>query len=121
MVGTMSSHLEPEQLASLHKALLRKGADLNEQLVQLLNGQGNQAALSTEPDAKPGETVIDRLRRFMAIVDSKIQASRPDSKTAYGRCENCGAPLSFAELEQLPWAERCRACTDVHHTGKSHR
>ena len=108
----MSSHLDARQLALLHRALLEKGAELNARLVQLLNNEGGDRVLTPGVRPKPGERPVERLRRFMALVDSKIQASRPSAAASYGRCESCEAPLSFIELEQLPWADRCRACAD---------
>src|SRR4051795_11426862 len=103
----MSSHLPPEQMNVLHRVLLNKGAELNEQLVRLLNGEGIDLEAVPGAILKPGERPAERLRRFLELVDSKIQASRPSSLTRYGLCDSCGAPLSFTELEQVPWADCC--------------
>ncbi|MFO0579938.1 MAG: TraR/DksA C4-type zinc finger protein [Polyangia bacterium] len=106
----MKTHLEPAQLDQLHRQLLNKGAEVNEQLVQLLNGE--RVSLEGVLAARPGEQPAERLRRFLTLIDAKIQASRRDSLTSYGACERCGAALPFTELQQVPWAERCRACAD---------
>ena len=111
----MSSPLDARQLALLHRALLKKGAELNAKLVQLLNHEGGERALTPGVHPKPGERPVERLRRFMALIDSKIQASRPSAAPGYGLCESCEAPLPFIELEQLPWADRCRACAEPAH------
>lgn len=108
----MSSHLDARQLALLHRALLNKGTELNARLVELLNDEAGDRVRTPGILPKPGERPIERLRRFMALIDSKIQASRPSAAASYERCESCEAPLPFIELEQFPWADRCRACAE---------
>lgn len=106
----MQTHLSSLQLDQLHHALLKKGAEVNEKLVRLLNGE--HVDLESLIAGQPGERPVERLRRFLGLIDSKIQASRPGSHARFGVCERCGTPLPFTELEQMPWAERCRACAD---------
>jgi len=96
----------PEQIQILRRHLLKKGAELNAKLVELLSGK------QVDVDAllgrtKPGESKEERLRRFLALVDGRIQAIRAGS---YGRCVTCGDGLPFADLEQIPWIDTCRAC-----------
>ena len=107
----MSSHLRH---ASLLCSIGRcsKRAELNARLVEFLNHEGGDRVLTPGVLAKPGERPVERLRRFMSLVDSKIQASRPGAAPGYGLCESCETPLPFIELEQLPWADRCRACAE---------
>lgn len=95
-----------EQIARLKKLLLRKGGEINEKLVALLN---NQQVRIDElvGKAKPGETPLERLRRFMEIIDSRLRAIRAGT---YGRCQRCGDGLPFAHLEQVPWIDTCQAC-----------
>lgn len=83
---------------------------MNEQLVRLLSGE--RVSLDGVLAARPGERPIERLRRFLDVIDSKIQASQHDSHSRFGFCGICDAPLPFVELQQVPWAERCRTCAD---------
>src|SRR5262249_21993628 len=103
----MAEPLTAEQIQILKRRLLKKGAEVNEKLTQLLNGQRRDLEALTGP-RKPGETPIERLRRFLALVDGRIQAIR--AGRPYGRCEKCDAPLPFAHLEQVPWIDTCEAC-----------
>ena len=105
------SHLDADQLAGLKKALLAKGRDLADKLAQLMAGKRVQVEDLLAP--KPGETPIERIRRYLGEVDRRIKAIA-DRPASYGRCDFCDAPLPFAELEQLPWADRCRACASRH-------
>jgi RNA polymerase-binding transcription factor DksA len=104
----MPTALDPRQLQQLRRQLLKKGAELNEKLVQLLGG--SPVDVNRLPGiSRPGEQPSERLRRFLDLVDRKIQAIRSGS---YGRCDRCGAALSFVELEQMPWADLCRRCSE---------
>lgn len=106
----MQTQLDERQIRQLHQQLLKKGTELNEKLVQLLSGE--RVELESIVSARPGERPVERLRRFLDLIDSKIQATRRDSPNSYGFCELCGTQLPFSELEQMPWAERCRSCAD---------
>lgn len=104
----MESHLDDRQRQQLRKQLLKKGAELNEKLVGLLAGQAVAVSHLLEP-TKPGERPEERLRRFLDLVDRKLHALQDGS---YGHCSACAVALPFVELEQMPWADLCRACSD---------
>ena len=105
----MASHLDEKQLQQLRKQLLKKGAEINEKLVGLLAGQDVHIPHLLEP-VKPGERPEERLRRFLNLIDRKLHEIQGGT---YGQCSECGAALPFVELEQMPWAEMCRACADA--------
>jgi RNA polymerase-binding transcription factor DksA len=96
----------PEQVQVLRRRLLKKGAEINEKLTALLANQTVDLD-SLLGRGKPGETPIERLRRFLGLVDGAIQSIRRGS---YGRCITCGDGLPFVDLEQVPWIDTCRAC-----------
>jgi RNA polymerase-binding transcription factor DksA len=103
------SHLDSDQLRSLRHDLLAKGAEINEKLTRLLAGE------SVDVDAlvgggAPGETPAERLRRFLDLIDERIHAI---AAGRFGHCAACGAAQSFAELHEMPWATRCRACATL--------
>ena len=108
----MSSHLSDTELAVLRRALLKKGAELNETLVRLLNEQGRGPVGVAAANDVPGESKVEKLQRFLALVDARIKTLRSGALSRFGRCERCDTPISFTELEQLPWADRCRVCSD---------
>jgi RNA polymerase-binding transcription factor DksA len=95
-----------EERTVLRRALLDKGQELAELLAAVLAGRQEPSALDLL-DAEPGETEEERLRRYLGLVQSRLDALAAGS---YGRCERCGAELTFAELREVPWATRCRAC-----------
>jgi RNA polymerase-binding transcription factor DksA len=92
-----------EQIAILRRQLLKKGAEINSKLVDILNGK----QVSVSEPLKPGETKEERLRRFLALVDSQLVAIRNHT---YGKCVTCGDGLPFAQLEQVPWIDTCQKC-----------
>jgi DnaK suppressor protein len=97
--------LTPEEQHTLKRQLLKKGAEINEKLVALLNGQSPK--IDDLLTAKPGETPIERLRRFLALVDGRLVAIRNGT---YGKCESCGAWLPFQQLHEVPWIDTCADC-----------
>lgn len=99
----------PEEIARLRRQLLKKGAEINDKLVRLLAG----AEVKLDEllgKGRPGETPIERLRRFMKIIDDSLGAIR-DGR--YGRCQRCGDGLPFAHLEQIPWIDTCTRCASA--------
>jgi RNA polymerase-binding transcription factor DksA len=101
----MIEHLSTGELASLRKALLKKGAELADKLSRLMAGE--KVKLDELLSPRPGETPIEKARRYLALVDRKIKSI--DAGT-FGRCDACGAALSYPELDGVPWMETCRAC-----------
>lgn len=85
--------------------LLKKGAEINVKLTALLNNQ--RVSIDDLLHAKPGETPIERLRRFMKLIDDNLKKIREGT---YGKCETCGDALPFAHLEQVPWIDTCQKC-----------
>jgi hypothetical protein len=99
----MNTPPSDEEIKRLKRQLLKKGAEINDQLVALLNGK----QFSFDLPLKPGETKEEKLRRFLALVDSRLVAIRNGS---YGKCETCGDGLPFVHLEQIPWIDTCQPC-----------
>ncbi len=98
--------LSASEVQLLKRALLRKGHELAVILADLLAGKEPVSLQALITGGKPGETPIERTRRWLALVDGRIKAIAAGT---YGRCDTCAAPLPFVELEQLPWAEACRS------------
>jgi hypothetical protein len=95
-----------EEIARLKRQLLKKGSEINDKLVALLNGK----EVNIFEVLKPGETKEERLRRFLKLIDDQLLAIR--NKT-YGKCVQCGDGLPFAHLEQIPWIDTCQKCASA--------
>lgn len=113
-ITIVDSHLEiavppiftADELALLRRRLLVKGRELAEILAALMAGLSPGA--TDLLDARPGETKIEKVRRYLGLVDRKIKAIAAGS---YGRCEGCDAAIPLAQLRELPWMDRCPACS----------
>src|SRR4051812_21889744 len=99
----MNPPLTDEEIAKLKRQLLKKGAEINEKLVALLNGK----QVNIMEQLKPGETKEERLRRFLKLIDDQLVRIRQGT---YGKCEKCGDSLPFAHLQEAPWIDTCQAC-----------
>jgi DnaK suppressor protein len=52
-------------------------------------------------------TLEENAEGVLQAIDSALK--RMDDGT-YGRCQNCGQPISPERLEAIPWATRCIDC-----------
>jgi RNA polymerase-binding protein DksA len=52
-------------------------------------------------------TLEGNAEQLLAAIDSAL--ARMEAGT-YGRCQNCGRPISPERLEAIPWATRCIDC-----------
>jgi RNA polymerase-binding transcription factor DksA len=97
----------PETLATMRRALLRRGQNLAELLAQVMAGKQppQLAALLAE---KPGKRPDEVLREALAQVDGRRQLLDGDDDR-FGRCDVCGADLGEAAVREVPWADRCAA------------
>lgn len=105
--------LDEQTRERLRQALLKKGMEIATLLADVLAGKDRERELAALPafTAKPGLKPEERLRLYLDHVESRrelLVAGDP----RYGRCEKCGAELSLPELEEMPWADRCRQCGD---------
>jgi hypothetical protein len=101
--------ISPEEVQRCKRLLLKKGSEINEKLTRLLNNQ--QVSIEgLMGGGKPGETPIERLRRFMKLIDDNLKRIRDGS---YGKCVTCGDALPFAHLEQVPWIDTCQKCAAI--------
>ena len=99
--------LSAEQLTALRRAVLKKGAEINDKLTKLLAGE-KVSIEDLVSGGRPGETPIERLRRFMALVDRALLAMKSG---LYGHCQRCGQWLGYDDLTGMPWLETCRSCS----------
>jgi DnaK suppressor protein len=51
-------------------------------------------------------------RLLRAIEDALIRINH----CGYGVCESCGAPITEARLEAVPWTRHCRHCKEREHS-----
>jgi RNA polymerase-binding transcription factor DksA len=102
------SHLNIAELRSLRRDLLAKGTEINDKLTRLLAGE--HVDVEALVGGQPGETPIEKLHRFLWLIDERIHAVDTER---FGHCEVCGAPQSYAELHEMPWATRCHACDSL--------
>jgi RNA polymerase-binding transcription factor DksA len=97
--------LTAEELAGLRRRLLVKGRELAEQLAALMAGLTPKATDLLE--ARPGETPIERTRRYLDLVDGRIKAI---TAGRYGTCSGCHAPIPYVRLAEVPWMDLCTSC-----------
>lgn len=97
----------PDMLATMRRALLRRGQDLAELLAQVMAGKQPPqlaALLAEQPGKRPDEV----LREALAQVEGRRQLLDGDDDR-FGRCDVCGADLGEAAVREVPWADRCAA------------
>lgn len=58
-------------------------------------------------EAEPGETPLERLRRFKALLQETLAALNRGEDPA---CRGCGGPIPEAALDAMPWASSCGRC-----------
>lgn len=100
-----------EERAKLTGALLAKGQVIAQQLADVLAGR-NPTRIEVVGANIDALRVEDRLRAYLAHINARRQALEADDGT-YGLCEVCGAELSLASLHEMPWADRCVACSSA--------
>lgn len=93
----------------LRRRMLDRGHVLATLLAELLSGKRVEARLSAVGvDGKPGMRPEDKLRHALEQIEVRRQLLETDDDR-FGRCDVCAAELGAVEIEELPWADRCRA------------
>ncbi|HVK72625.1 MAG TPA: hypothetical protein VM734_04870 [Kofleriaceae bacterium] len=95
--------------AARRRQLLARGHAIATRLAEVLAGKDGERGLRAlglhaRPGMRPEEVLraaldrVETLRRWLDAGDDR-----------YGRCHACGAALSAAQLDEVPWADACPA------------
>jgi RNA polymerase-binding transcription factor DksA len=96
-------------LARLRKPMMSRGHALATLLAEVLAGKGKPSALAALGlDDRPGLRPEERLRLALDQVEARRRLLDAGDDR-HGRCDVCGDDLGLAALEEMPWADRCRA------------
>jgi len=117
----MSSHkLDERQLADLSTIMRSRYAALQQQVAAALHDVGDPeyAALAEQVHDFEDESMADVLQDVRLADVQRCQVEMQDIEQAlarmhtgsFGKCTDCGQPISIARLIAYPTAKRCRAC-----------
>lgn len=105
----VSSRFDPELRKELHRRLVKRGYVLATLLGDVLAGKDRVSSLAAIGlDPRPGMRPDEQLRDALHQVERRRRLLDGNDER-YGRCEICGADLPIAALEEMAWADRCRA------------
>jgi len=97
--------------ARLIRETRRKTWEVNQALTEMLAGQRTTlATLKLPNERKPGETPLERLRRYF---DTMVRMQQRSTTDELGLCVDCGAPIPVLALIEHPWRERCEPCEEA--------
>lgn len=90
------------------KKVLGKLGSVSKQIEDILAGQKiTLADIKLPQERDPGETPLERLRRFKELLSETLAAlNRGEPR----RCLRCQEPLADPILDEMPWAWACPAC-----------
>lgn len=104
---------ERDRLASLWARLNEGGLgreSLRDAMGELSLADQHPSDLGSETFERGKDLALrESTGRLLAQVNAALE--RLDQGT-YGRCQQCGRPISTERLEALPYAERCRTCQE---------
>jgi hypothetical protein len=93
----------------LRRRLLDRGRVLATLLAEVLAGKKIEAKLGPLGiEGKPGMRPEEKLRLALDQVESRRRLLDAGDDR-FGRCDDCGVELGELALEEMPWADRCRA------------
>lgn len=96
---------DPATTERLRRALLERGRTLATLLADVMAGK-QAPSLESLLAQKPGERPEETLRRALDQIEQRRHLLEAGDDR-YGRCDVCGVALGAAELDELPWADRC--------------
>ncbi|MEO8699680.1 MAG: hypothetical protein ABI867_06535 [Kofleriaceae bacterium] len=92
----------------LRRLLLDRGRVLATLLSEVLAGKVNESRIVALVEGKPGMRPEEKLRWALDQIEDRRKLLEADDDR-FGRCDLCGADLGDVAVDQLPWADRCRA------------
>lgn len=87
---------------------LDKLGEVSGKIAQLLAGQDlDLASMPLPGEGEPGETKLERLQRFKALLQETLARINRGEPLV---CSRCGGPIGDVALDEMPWATLCGAC-----------
>lgn len=100
---------DDEARARLRRKLLDRGRGLATRLAEVLAGKdGDRALRALGLTAKPSMRPEEVLRAALDHVEA-LRKRLEAGDDGYGRCHVCDADLGLAAMDEVPWADACRA------------
>jgi hypothetical protein len=107
-MASSSTYFDPGMRERLRRRLLKQRMALATLLAEVVSGKDRTSVLQAlgilGPGIRPDEALCEALDR---VERRRVLLVSDDAR--YGCCELCGADLGADALEQMPWADRCRA------------
>lgn len=103
--------MTPEEVIRirLRRGLLDRGRVLATLLADVMSGKRIEARLGAlGVDGKPGMRPEEKLRLALDQVEGRRRLLDAGDDR-FGRCDACGEELGELALQEMPWADRCRA------------
>jgi hypothetical protein len=98
---------DDETKTRLRRGLMKRGQTLATLLADVLAGKSSpsiDAILRAKPGLRPEEALrltLDQVEGRRKLLDA--------GDDRYGRCDKCGEDLGVYALNEMPWADACRA------------
>lgn len=90
------------------QVVLAKLGEVSRKLEQLLAGQDvTLADIQLPQERDPGETPLERLRAFKALLQRVLEELR---RGEVRTCERCGGAIPDPALDETPWVSACGRC-----------
>lgn len=97
----------------LRRQLLARGYALATLLAEVLAGKASEARVDAlVGGGKPGERPAEKLRRALDQIEAR-RGLLEAGDDRFGRCGVCAVDLGEVDIDELPWADRCRAHATV--------
>jgi len=121
LAGDAGAHprMRPEDSLrlQLRRGLLDRGRVLATLLAEVLAGKRIEARLGPLGIVgKPGMRPEEKLRLALDQVEGRRKLLDAGDDR-FGRCDDCGVELGELALQEMPWADRCRAHSGVSRPG----
>lgn len=108
---TLETPVTPEDVLRirLRRGLLDRGRVLATLLADVMAGKRIEARLGPlGVEGKPGMRPAEKLRLALDQVEARRRLLDAGDER-FGRCDDCGVELGELALQEMPWADRCRA------------
>jgi len=119
----VSTESTSDPFAALRERLLQQRQEILDMYKQDLRAGQESADDGTEDIVDRANNSYNRELMF-SLSDSERQmlfqvedALRRMEQGVYGRCANCGRPISMQRLEAVPWARYCIDCQELSEKG----